>query len=359
MKEAISKHTKIERMLHVLAFRSWFPRIPLSRLESELHKNQLTDIFVKKPVFITALPRAGTTLLLELCAGLNEFASHRYSDMPFLMTPLIWNRFSENYRSSGALNERVHGDGILVNVDSPESFEEVIWKEFWPSYYRKERVIPWTEQSYPEFEEFFLEHMRKIILLRGNDDKKARYLSKNNLNIARTGYLASAFPDSTILILFRSPLQHAASLLKQHRNFLRIHKDDNFARKYMEDTGHYDFGENLRPVDFDGWLSKEGESDPNTLAFWLLYWTNTYRYLLKSRNDQVRFFSFDSLCADPKSGLDRLGGILEVENMGQWMKNTNRIINPRPHPVDCDGIAASILDRVEDLYLDLQNAENR
>ncbi|MEN8251639.1 MAG: sulfotransferase [Bacteroidota bacterium] len=358
MKDFISSHSQIERILHDLAFKPWYPRVALSNIESRIYKRQLADVSVEKPVFITALPRAGTTLLLELCVGNNEFASHTYSDMPFLMTPLLWNRFSRNFQKSGTLNERVHGDGILVNVNSPESFEEIIWKEFWPSRYKEERIIPWTESSYSDFEDFFLDNMRKIIFLRRKEEKQVRFISKNNLNIARIGYLGGAFPDSTILILFRSPLQHASSLLKQHRNFLRIHKEDSYAKKYMEDTGHFDFGQNLRPVDFDGWLSKEHISDPNTLSFWLRYWISAYRYLLNGANDRVRFFSYDSLCDDPQSGLERLGGILEVKNIGLLMSNVDRITAPKPHAVDVDDIAPNIIDQAEDLYLELQNAES-
>ena len=358
MKDFVSSHTKTERILHDLAFKSWYPRISLSNIESQLYKNQLAAVSVERPVFITALPRAGTTLILELCVGINEFASHTYSDMPFLLTPLLWNRFSTRFRNTGNLSERVHGDGIMVNVNSPESFEEIIWKEFWPSRYKKNRIVPWTDSNYPDFEAFFNDHMHKIILLRSNEEKQVRYISKNNLNIARIGYLSSAFSDSTILILFRSPLQHAASLLKQHRNFLRIHNEDSFAKKYMEDTGHFDFGENLRPVDFNGWLSEEPGSDTNTITFWLQYWINTYRYLMRNKNDRVRFFSYDSLCKYPQSGLERLGGILEVRNIGLLEENIERITTPKLHIVDINEIAPNILEQAEEIYLDLKNIES-
>jgi len=356
VKDDINRYTQIERILHNLAFSSWFPQVSLSKMESILFNNKLAVVSAERPVFITALPRAGTTLLLKLCVDTNEFASHRYSDMPFLLTPLLWNLYSRNFRYSGALTERVHGDGIKVNADSPEAFEEIIWKEFWPSYYKKEKILLWTKSSYPAFEEFFLDHMRKIILLRGGEDNQSRYISKNNMNIARIGYLASKFPDANILVLFRSPLQHAASLLNQHRNFLRIHEEDSFALKYMHDTGHFDFGKNLRPVDFDGWLSRNNTLDPNTISFWLRYWINAYRYLISGTPDQVRFFSYDYLCEDPQSGLKKLARILDVEDPGLMMKNADRIIIPEPHPVDTDPVASNILDQAQDLYLSLRNA---
>jgi hypothetical protein len=351
-----SKHNQAERTLHALAFETWFPRVALSKIESRLYKKHLDEITVERPVFITALPRAGTTLTLELCVELSEFVTHRYRDMPFLLTPILWDRFSGKYRDPDALSERVHGDGMLVSVDSPESFEEIFWKEYWPSYYKDDRIIPWSDAPYPDFEFFFKEQMRKIILLRGDGKKGVRYISKNNQNIARIRYIARTFPDAKILILFRSPLQHAASLLKQHGNFLEIHKEDPFAQEYMSDTGHFDFGENLRPIDFKGWFSKEEGTDPGELSFWLKYWINAYRYLLSHPYDQVRFFSFDALCADPGRELERLGEMLDVKSVEALTKHADRIRPPKPHPVDTTDMPSALLTQSEEIYRELQTA---
>lgn len=81
------------------------------------------------------------------------------------------------------------------------------------------------ENSY--FKEFFQDHMRKIILLRrGEEPSRARYISKNNGNIARIGLLYRLFPDSLVIVPFRNSLDHAVSLLQQQRNFLCIHAED-------------------------------------------------------------------------------------------------------------------------------------
>lgn len=355
MKTYENKYSFLEKSLHHLAFNSRSILISLSNFESYLFKKELAGIEGKKPVFISALPRAGTTLLLELCIGTNQFVSHTYGDMPFLLTPLFWNRFSKVFRQSGTSFERVHGDGIMVNVDSPEAFEEIIWKGFWPSRYKKDRIIPWSEPSYPEFEKFIHEHLRKIIFMRADTEiPQVRYISKNNLNIARIGYLKSIYPDSRIIVPFRSPLQHASSLLRQHRNFLTIHKQDLFARKYMEDTGHFDFGNNLRPVNFDNWLLNEGDFDPNTLLFWLKYWICTYQYLLTNANTHVKFFSYDLLCNDPRRNLEQLGKYLEIKDIESFKMNADRIIAPKLYQVDSSSIPSDILGEADNLFLALQ-----
>src|SRR5690606_32311264 len=100
--------------------------------------------------------------------------------------------------------------------------------------------------------------------------------SKNNLNIARTGWLLEHFPDARIIVPFREPTEHAASLLRQHKNFLARHRDDPFTLEYMTAIGHFDFGENLRPINFNDWLATAAELDPTTLDFWLAYWVAAY-----------------------------------------------------------------------------------
>lgn len=353
-KNFVNQYSLIEKTLHNLASRSRSYQISLSGIESRVFNKELANIEIKKPVFITALPRAGTTLLLELCVKSNEFASHTYRDMPFLFTPLFWNRFSKLFMHSTPMRERAHGDGMMINVDSPEAFEEIIWKDFWPSRYREDRIVPWTESNYPDFEKFLQDHLRKIIFLRGKGvSTQARYISKNNLNIARIGYLKRIFPDAIIVVPFRDPLQHASSLLRQHRNFLNIHNEDTFARQYMKDIGHYDFGKNLRPVDFDSWLSSEQVSDPDTLLFWIQYWISTYQYLLKNALEYVTFISFDSLSDNPEKNLEQFGQLLEIKDIDTFKKRADSITTPKRYAVDLDGIPTDILDQAESLYMKL------
>ena len=297
-------YSSVERLMHRVAFKTYAAQVSLADLEDRMYAKQLAPCRSDRPVFITGLPRAGTTLLLECCAVLPEFASHCYRDMPFVLIPCLWGRFSAGFRQAGQRQPRAHGDGMLIDFDSPEALEEVLWKTFWRRHYRRDRIVPWQKaedkDDEAEFADFFRSHMRKIILLRrGKDAAAARYVAKNNLNIARTAMLNRLFPDSVILIPFREPLQHAASLLKQHRNFLRIHKEDRFASEYMRAIGHYDFGENLRPVDFDGWLANRESKETDSLAFWLEYWMVGYRHLLAKKADFLHFLNYDALCADP------------------------------------------------------------
>jgi hypothetical protein len=348
-------YSGVDRLMHRVAFRTYPAQLALADLEDRLYAKELAPCKSDRPVFIAALPRAGTTFLLECCARVPEFAAHCYRDMPFLLIPCLWNRFSVGFRQAGQRQQRAHGDGMLIDFDSPEALEEVLWKIFWRRHYQRDRIVPWKKEGHAEFAEFFRSHMRKIILLRrGKDAATARYISKNNLNIARTGVLHRLFPDSVIVVPFREPLQHAASLLKQHRNFLRIHKEDRFASAYMRAIGHYDFGENLRPVDFDGWLDRRESKDTETLAFWLEYWTVGYRHLLAKNVDYLHFLNYDALCANPARGMQLLADVLGSRDSQSLLSAAGDVRVAKPHPVDTSTVPASVLQDVDRIYTQLK-----
>jgi hypothetical protein len=344
-------------MLHRLSFASASMQVAIADMEDQFFAKEFTSIEISRPVFVTALPRAGTTLLLEAIESLPEFASHTYRNMPFVLCPMLWNKFSAGFRQTGEAQERAHQDGMLVTSDSPEAFEEMVWKAFWKKHYADARILPWDKDD-AEFFDFLRKHMQKIIALSESKSVVAkRYLSKNNLNIARTGLLAKNFPDAVIIVPFRDPLQHAASLLHQHKNFLDIHSSDHFARQYMAGIGHYDFGENLRPVDFNHWLDRTADRDPTTLGFWLEYWFETYHFLAK--RDEIHLLCYEDLCADPSATLARLADVLQPHDRAALESVAARIQARDPHPVSLAAGSDDLLQDAEALYRKLRETAGR
>ncbi len=348
-KSEVNSYSGADRMLHNLSFATLSFQTSLSKLENKLAGKKLRNIEIQEPVFITGLPRAGTTILLEICAKSGEFVSHTYRDMPFLFIPLWWHRFSKLFMRDIAKKERAHGDGMLIDLNSPEAFEEILWMEYWPSRYKKDRILPWAEPDYEAFEKFIKDHIRKIISLKSND-QDTRFISKNNLNISRIRYLKKVFPDAVIIVPFREPLQHAASLLRQHLNFNKIHEEDDFARKYMRDIGHFDFGQNLRPVNFNGWLKKNAGLDPGTIEFWLHYWIAAYSYLLREAGGIVHFFSYDKFVENPSGQMEKLATVLKIKDRQNFLSLDGEIRSPKIHEVEKGHIAFELLNRTTLLY---------
>ena len=240
-------------------------------------------------VFVTGLARAGTTILLRELYSSGEFGSLRYADMPFVLAPNLWAGISAGARKSFAPVERAHGDGIAVNLESPEAFDEVFWRVFHgKSYIRPDGLLPHRPgtQAIARYREFI-----RLVLRRTG---KRRYLAKGNNNILRLASLAGAMPDCTFLLVIRSPLAHAQSLLRQHRR--SAHNNDAFRRRYVTWLGHHEFGIDQRPFRFPACP----DGDPGHLDYWLATWLACYAALepVVDAHPNIFVVPYERLCSD-------------------------------------------------------------
>lgn len=349
-----NRYSALDRLLHRVAFLTYRGHIPLADIETRLYSKHLTAS-VDRPVFVTALPRAGTTLLLECCAHTPEFATHCYRDMPFVLTPCLWNDFSARFGKSVERVERAHRDGMWIDLHSPEALEEVLWQAFWRTPYHHDCIKMWGLDQHEEFEAFFRDHMRKIIYLRQDEAGRcARYVSKNNLNIARIPWLQKCFPEATIIVPFRAPIEQASSLLNQHQNFLNLHREDRFASTYMRAIGHFDFGNNLRPVDFNGWWDQRTHRDPEALAFWLEYWIAGYQYLLSLNTDRLHFVQYEKVCKNPEQQLRALADVIGMSSPETLLSSAPTIHLASPRAVDAGSLPQPLVEKANALHAKLE-----
>ena len=344
----------LDRLLHRIAFASPGLQIALADIEENFFRNQL-GADAERPVFIAGLPRAGTTVLLNLLVSSGQFASHTYRDMPFLLCPVLWYSFSSRFRRDEVIRERAHGDGLQVSSDSPEAFEEMIWKYFWPKHYSDDRIEPWSTCNDVDFLTFMRCHMKKIVALRGEErDSKLRYLSKNNQNLARLACLPALAPGSKVIVPFREPLQHALSLLRQHTRFLEMHDDDKFARDYMRAIGHFDFGRNMKPIDFGRWLDTSSCLDPLRLEYWIEYWIAAYRSVITNVGSSVRLLSYRRLTAEPRRVLEDVATFLQMGRSATLVDLWETVSAPKPHETGIE-IDSALLARATELYAELES----
>ncbi len=286
----------------------------LGSFESRLLSARLADIEIQQPIFIAGLARSGTTLLLEVLDRHPDTASHRYRDFPMLHIPFLWNRFLEfTPRAQETPAERAHKDGILVTADSPEAFEEVLWMNYFSTLHDATRCsILDAATANPEFERFYRDHIRKLLLVRGG----RRYLSKGNYNITRLEYLLRLFPDARFLIPVRDPVWHIASLRKQHRLFCQGQENNPRAVKHLQRVGHFEFGLDRRPIntgnDAETRAIVELWNEGNEVEGWARYWNDVYGFLAEQLQHHpalrraAMLVSYETLCRDPR---DTLRGI--------------------------------------------------
>ena len=107
----------------------------------------------------------------------------------------------------------------------------------------------------PAFERFYVDHLKKILLVRGGQ----RYLSKGNYNLTRFAYLLKLFPDARFIVPVRDPRWHIASLMKQHRLFDAEERRDPRILKHMQRAGHFEFGLDRRVINVGDAAGRAGD----------------------------------------------------------------------------------------------------
>jgi hypothetical protein len=281
-------------------------------------RDRLATIPIDRPVFITGLARSGTTLLLNLLSQLPQVATHRYSDFPFLFIPVAWNRLQERMGASGPPVERPHRDRIKITRDSPEAFEEPIWAHFFDGIHDPREMHRLTAADRQEtFNEFFREHLRKVLLLRGG----TRYVSKGNYNVTRIEYLADLLADARFLIPVRHPVAQVESLIRQHRIFSEYSRRDKRVPTYLRAAGHFEFGPQRVPVNIDqgdaGRMADAWRAGEDAVGYAVM-WHSVYAHVQQlERQDplgaRIDFVRYEDLCDDAGSTMRRIARLCDLE----------------------------------------------
>ena len=168
--------------------------------------------------------------------------------------------------------ERLHKDEIFYDLKSPEAFDEIFFSTFNREDLKEE-----------------LENYLNLILIKKT---KKRYLSKNNSNYKRIDIITDMLPNSKFLISYREPLQHAFSLFNQHLNFIKIQKNNNFVKRYMNYLGHYEFGTNHK-----SWNYSKVYNHFDSLNYWIEQWIIFYENIFnKYKNyNNCHFIKYENL----------------------------------------------------------------
>lgn len=305
----MTEYSFLDRLLHRLALQV----TPIAELSFDLDQKlsaadprEATD---GRHIFVSGLARAGTTILMRRIYASGNFCSLTYRNMPFVLAPNIWGRFMAS-QEKGQPTERAHGDRILVDIDSPESLDEVFWRIFDGNNYIAETCLAPHDPS----EEIAGKYAAYVTaILKADPAGRTRYLSKNNNNILRLRAIRRTFPRAVILIPFREPLSHARSLLQQHNNFVGQQQSDPFTKFYMTWLAHHEFGLGHRPFQFDDTgRDRLAVLKPSELEYWLEIWCQVYSWLAGTTPEGVFFVCYEDLCND-SAVWHRLAEICGVE----------------------------------------------
>ena len=229
----------------------------------------------------------------------------------------------------------------------------MIWRAFWPDHFKPDGIALWSNgDANPEARDFMTRHFRKIVALRiERGVAPGRYLSKNNSNIARLDLILDMFPDARVLVPVRSPLAHAASLQRQHANFLARHAEDAFTLRYMGDIGHYEFGALHRPIQFARFATLSEGLEATDLDYWLAYWIAAFEDI-GARRDRVHLIGYEELCEDRERAAANLCLLLDLEESRAAQIGAHFRPVPPPKP-ELDEYRSALRDRAEALHRSL------
>ena len=195
--------------------------------------------------------------------------------------------------------------------------------------------------TYNDLEEDTIRNFKKYIQLIKHRYDKNRYLSKNNQNIRRLEIISNNFPNSKVLIPFRDPIQHANSLLSQHKKFIKDSKEDKFIANYMKLIGHTEFGPEYNPI-YKRNLNFKNDLDIN---HWLEQWFLVYQNCFKIHQDKnnVHFICYEKLCSSKEYWFNILR-MLDVKNIYDFeFKESYREIS--------SNIDSELANKAKSLYL--------
>ncbi|MFY9513632.1 MAG: sulfotransferase [Rubrivivax sp.] len=313
-------YSRLARLLHWVALQPQAVR----RLSFDLERRSLGAVAPstrpERPVYVCGLARSGTTLLLQLLHGTGAFASASYRDMPFVLAPQLWRRLRGPAAPVTAAAERAHGDGLLVDLDSVEAFEEVFW-----------RTASAEPADLPELLQAFADYRRIVTRaagLRHDAATPLRYLSKNNNNLERLELLLHE-PQAQVLLACREPLATATSLWRMHQRFQQMQAADSFVGHYMRWLGHHEFGAGHRPP-----ASLRRRLDPALQStapdYWLGLWCAAHEALQDLTDPRIRLVQHEWLRATAAPLLQQLLGWLQVTGDTQALAQAVRTATPPP-----------------------------
>ncbi len=318
----MQNYSNIQKFLHDFVLSKKMINKSLFELEKIIYlKNK--EIKNQSHIFITGLPRSGTTSLLNFLYLSNQYASLTYKSMPFVLSPNFSKLF--NKKNTPKI-ERAHGDGITFDINSPEAFDEVFFS---------------NDEEFVKHE--LLNYLQLILL----SENKVKYLSKNNLNYKRINLIQSMLPKSVILIPIREPLQHAYSLLNQHLHFSYLQKENDFIRRYMNYLGHNEFGFNHIP-----WNNPIYHQDLNKIDYWLEQWSLFYKNIFKNYQtyNNCFFIVYEEL-----TNLNYVKMLLKKINLNQVEKlNLNYFKISNKKEIDIN-YSKSTYDYAKDIYNDFNH----
>ena len=119
----MQNYNKLQQILHEFFLGNKFINKSFFEIKKIIYLKK-KDIKSEPHVFITGLPRSGTTSILNFIYSSKIYGSLIYRNMPFILSPNI----SKLINKKNILKKNgLHNDGITYDLNSPEAFDEIFF----------------------------------------------------------------------------------------------------------------------------------------------------------------------------------------------------------------------------------------
>ena len=277
-----------------------------------------------KHIFLSGMPRSGTTIITHILSNFDDVGTYNYSDLPFFKIPFFWSKVKKFYYLNNKNINRPHGDELKINIYSPDAFEELIWRENLENY-NSGSFFKYLDSNYDnlKLKQELIRNISKILLLR----KKNIYLSKGNYNIFRINFIKKIFDRSFFIICIRNPLDVVNSSIKVHKKFIEMNNKNKNFEKEMSELCHFEFGNSRKNI--------TSENFNNNHDYYLNQWKVIHN-LIKSKylnTENVYLFNFDNFLSNPTESILKLSKKIDLNyndkinnfiNTNVALKNKNK-----------------------------------
>jgi hypothetical protein len=282
--------------------------------ESKTMRKKIDRTSINKPIFVTGFARAGTTVTVEMIGKHTDIAYHKYLTMVAPYVPNWIQKIANILPIFRKPRERVHKDTLAVNRDSPEAVEEIFWMRFFASTRKdsESNIIDSTVDN-PEFEEFYKNHIKKLMI----NQKSTGYVAKNNYSITRMEYIKKIFPDAKFILMIRNPIDHIASLIKQDRVLGELEESDPRLLHWTKIIGHQEFGSakiiiNVANNETVEKIRKMWGDKSTYVSAWAIYWASIYKYAYdvleknKAIKDSTLVLRYEDFTEETEKWIDKI-----------------------------------------------------
>ncbi|MHC4175971.1 MAG: sulfotransferase family protein [Planctomycetota bacterium] len=179
--------------------------------EKRVLRVDTSGIDIDRPIFIVALPRAGTSIVQDIICA-HPDVSYITNSMHLFRTCFCGLEHLRRKFNLNAKAPRYLGDSISVDAEAPT--DAVV---FWGEWFKEDPYsLEYVERTIEDFSHEEIEHIketiRKVIYCFGG--RACRFVSKNPALLPHTLLLKDLFPDAKFVHLVRDPRMAANSLVK-------------------------------------------------------------------------------------------------------------------------------------------------